>query len=309
MTFFRLLIIIFMSTQGAMAFDWSTGFHHVAPLMSELLPMSSVDDGLSCEEKAKSSLLTYISERPRNEKWRSYYKVPQLLDENLYQVKDVCEEAKKKNKNEGSEKKYALIAHKTHLCDTNHMACLSTFKSIADPCNYFIHDNFQVFHTRTIIGSHKPKSSKLIMDEYGDMGPSILVIDLSTCSLMPTVNAQKAIAGGMNPQKAVSESYYYTPPSLDNSKDQLGVQKFKSSDERLRFEAMKESLTKNIPALKENIKPRMDCFENGVRTLPGISDTDIVEYGEMEIKGDIAMRKLLDEQYIDQTGINPYSKP
>lgn len=290
------------------ALPWSSDMHHIEPLLNEAQEAVNETSNVNCQA-TEVSPLRYISNQPRTEEWRSYYKVPKLLNEKLYKVKDVCEEAKRMNASQGVTKKYALIAHKTHLCDIGHRACLSTFKSVSDPCNTFVQENFQVFHSRTFIGQHRPKANQEIMDEYGNMGPSLLVINLETCEMMPTENGKKALATGMTAKVAVKDNYFYTPPSLDGAKDEKGVYKFKSDNDQVRFSAMREALTTNIPELKtlaENKKN--DCFENNQRTLPGISDLETVKYGEIEVKGAIAIRKLLDEQYIDETGINPYAQ-
>jgi hypothetical protein len=302
-----LWILLLFSTH-TLALPWFSDMHHIEPLFNESQDAVKETNNINCQA-TEVSPLRYISPAPRTEAWRSYYKVPKLLHENLYKVKDVCEEAKRMNASQAVTKKYALIAHKTHLCDVGHRACLSTFKSVSDPCNNFVQDNFQVFHTRTFIGQHRPKANQAIMDEYGNMGPSLLVINLENCELMPTENGKKALKSGMAPKVAVKDNYYYTPPSMDGAKDDKDVYKFKSDDDQVRFSAMREALTTNIPELKllaENKKN--DCFENNQRTLAGISDTEVVKYGEIEVKGAIAIRKLLDEQYIDQTGINPYDQ-
>lgn len=281
--------------------------HHIEPLMNESQEALTKPVAAICEDEDKVSPITYISDQPKTEKWRQYYKVPKLITDKMYKVKDVCEEAKKMNAAQGVSKKYALVANKTHFCDTGARACLATFKSISDPCNNFVQDNFQVFHTRTFIGSHKPAGNQLILDEYGNMGPSLLVINLETCSLMPTTSAKKAMKEGMTAKVAARDSYFYTPPSLDGKKDAKGEYQFKSEDESIRFQAMKEALTTNIPELKA-LTGKNDCYVNGKRSLPSIGDMEEVPYGEIKIKGTVGMRKLMDEQYIQLTGKNPYKK-
>jgi hypothetical protein len=301
----KVMLLFILWTSYAWALPWSTGMHHIEPLMEEA--KTTLEDGpdLTCSDP-KVPTFKYISDRPKTEAWRKYYKVPKLLTAEMYKVKDVCEEAKKMNAKQGVSKKYAMVANKTHLCDGMSRSCLSTFKSISDPCNSFVQDNFQVFHTRTFIGQHRPAAYKEMLNEYGNMGPSLLVINLETCELVPTEAGKKAIAGGMKPQDAVKDSYFYTPPSLDSAKDDKGIHKFKSEDDRVRFSAMREALITNIPELKKLEKPKVDCFVDGKRTLPGISDSEEVQYGDIKLKGFMGLRKLMDEQYIDETGINPY---
>lgn len=301
-----LLFLIFMSSH-AWSLPWSTGMHHIEPLMQESTEaLEEAGDAALCADPIVPPV-KYISDKPKTEVWRSYYKVPKLLTADLYKVKDVCAEAKKMNTSQGVTKKYALVANKTHLCDGMSRACLSTFKSVSDPCNSFVQDNFQVFHSRTFIGQHKPTAYKEIMNEYGNMGPSLLVINLETCELMPTQAGKKAVKSGMTVQNAVRDSYYYTPPSLDSAKDEKGVLNFKSDDDRIRFDAMKSALLTNIPELKPLDVGKTNCFEGEKRTLPSISDTEEVQYGEIKVKGFMGIRKLMDEQYIEKTGINPYT--
>jgi hypothetical protein len=304
----KMLWMTLFITFKAYSLPWSTDMHHIEPLLNESQQAVHQTDNINCQA-TEVSPIRYISSHPRTEPWRKYYKVPKLLNENLYKVKDVCAEAKRMNAQQGVVKKYALIAHKTHLCDAGHRACLSAFKSVSDPCNNFVQDNFQVFHTRTFIGQHRPKAYQAIMDEYGYMGPAMLVIDLESCQLMPTIDGKKALKEGKTPPVAVKEGYYYVPPSLDGAKDDMGVHKFKSENDQVRFSAMREALTSRIPELKPlEVDKKNDCYENNQRTLPGISDLEMVKYGELEMKGAMAIRKLLDEQYIDETGINPYEQ-
>ena len=301
----KLLLFILISAP-AWSLPWSSQMHHVEPVMNEA-EKALEETGATCEEEVQVSPMTYISDRPKTEKWRQYYKIPKLITDQMYKVKDVCEEAKRMNAAQGVTKKYALVANKTHFCDVGARACISTFKSISDPCNSFVQDNFQVFHTRTFIGSHRPAGNKLILDEYGNMGPSLLVINLETCTLMPTTAAKKAIKGGMDVKTAAKDSYFYTPPSLDGKKDAKDEYQFKSDDDSVRFKAMKEALTTNIPELKA-LTGKNDCYVDGKRTLPGIGDLEEVSYGDIKIKGVFGMRKLMDEQYIQLTGKNPYKK-
>jgi hypothetical protein len=304
----KILLFTILMSSPAWSLTWSTGMHHIGPLMQESdEALKQIDEGPICSDPTVTPV-KYISDKPRTEAWRSYYKVPKLLTDDLYKVKDVCAEAKKMNASQGVTKKYALVANKTHLCDGMSRACLSTFKSISDPCNSFVQDNFQVFHTRTFIGQHKPAANKEIMNEYGNMGPSLLVINLETCELVPTEAGKKAVKGGMDPKVAVRDGYFYTPPSLDSAKDSKGVLNFKSDDDRVRFDAMKTALITNIPQLKTLDSGKTSCFEGEKRSLPGIGDMQEVQYGEIKVKGFMAMRKLMDEQYIDKTGIYPYSK-
>lgn len=302
------LTIIFLVSTSAHALDWASQMHHIAPLMNESEEAITDSKDISCKtEEVKP--YQYISPLPKTEPWRAYYKVPKLLTKDLYKVNDVCLEAKRMNAAQGVTKKYALIAQKTHLCDGGHRACLSTFKSVSDPCNNFVQDNFQVFHTRTFIGQYRQPGYEKILEEYGSMGPSLLVIDLETCSLMKTPAASKAIAEGMKPADAVKDSYFYTPPSMDGEKDEAGQYKFKSENDQVRFTAMREALVKNHPSLAPLAEGKKnDCYEEGKRTLPGIGDLETVKYGELEMKGAQAIRKLMDEQYIEQTGINPYAQ-
>jgi hypothetical protein len=301
------LFLLIFPTSYALALPWSTEMHHIEPLMSEAQEAVHDTGDPTCQA-SEISPFRYISPLPKEEPWRKYYKVPTLLTEKLYKMKDVCEEAKRQNEQQGVKKKYALIAHKTHLCDGGHRACLSTFKSISDPCNNFVQDNFQVFHTRTFVGQYRTSGSKQIMEEYGSMGPSLLVIDLETCNLVPTEAAGKAMKEGMSQQVAARDSYFHTPPALENAKDDQGVHKFKSDNDQVRFTAMREAIVTNMPTLKPLTEGKNDCYENGQRTLPGIKDLEMVKYGEIEVKGAHAIRKLMDEQYIEQTGINPYTQ-
>jgi len=279
--------------------------HHIEPLLEEVNKAVEEAPEFTCSDPSVPAF-KYISDKPKTEAWRSFYKVPTLLTADMYKVKDVCEEAKKLNAKQDVTKKYAMVANKTHLCDGMSRSCLSTFKTISDPCNSFVQDNFQVFHTRTFIGQHKPAAYKEMLNEYGNMGPSLLVIDLATCELVPTEAGKKAVSGGMSAKDAVKNSYYYTPPSMDSAKDDKGIYKFKSDDDRVRFSAMREALTTNIPELKKLETSKLDCFVNGKRALPGISDSEEVQYGDIKVKGFMGMRKLMDEQYIEKTGINPY---
>lgn len=287
------------------ALPWNSELHHLEPLMNQVNDIDKEGFQSTCEDPIKNPN-QYISDLPKNEPWRKFYKLPTLLTDKFYKINDVCEEAKKQNQQEGKSKKYALVANKTHLCDAGHRACLSALKSISDPCNTFVQENFQVFHIRTFIGQHKVNGYQEMMNEYGQMGPSMLVINLETCRLEPTINAEKELKKGQNEKKLAKENYYYTPPSLEGAKDSKGVYKFKSDNDSIRFEAMRDSLFTTMPQLKNLDKGKNDCFENGKRTLPGISDTELVKYGDIEIKGAPAIRKLMDEQYIKATGIHPY---
>jgi hypothetical protein len=237
--------------------------------------------------------------------------MPKLLgQDNLVTPQQICEDARKENEKLGQNKKYALIAHKTHLCDAGGKACLSTLKSVSDPCNYFIQDNFQVYHTRTFIGPFKTKNYDQLLNLYGHMGPSLLVIDLSTCNFVPTVNAQKY----MQEQKktlaqATSDGASYTGPHPENARDEKDQPKFKSGREEVRFEAMRESLLTNMPQLQTEMSTkRIHCIDNGTRSLPGLSDDQEITYGSMTTKGIIGVRKLMDEQYVEQFGFDPFIK-
>jgi len=297
-----LLSLIFISSNVG-AFSWSSGMHHIEPLYQESEVAIQESGSVICSDPVPP--FKYISDKPKTEVWRSYFKVPKLLTADLYKVKDVCEEAKKMNHQQGVNKKYALVANKSHQCDTGAGACLSMFKSISDPCNSFVQDNFQIFHARTTISRHITSGSKEIMREYGEQGPSLLVINLETCQLMPTIEGEKAIARGVSATNAAKDGYFFTPPSLESSKDEKGVYKYKSENDHVRFDAMRDALTTNIPELKA-IEGKTDCFIDGKRTLPGMGDKDDIQYGDIATKGLLGIRKLLDEQYIEKTGINPY---
>jgi hypothetical protein len=301
----KLLWLFFLFPSVAWPLPWSTDMHHIEPLMNESMEALNRENGSPpiCND---ATSLKYISPLPKKEPWRSYYKMPKLLTDNFYKVKDVCMEAKKMNAAQGVSKKYALVGHKTHLCDFGHHACLSMLKSLSDPCNHFVQDNFQVFHSRIFIGQHRPAGYREMMNEYGKLGPSLVVIDLESCTIMPTVKGKAALKEGMNTKAMVRDNFNYTPPSLEAAKDAKGVHKFKSESEQIRFGAIRESLTTNVPELKKLEQGRKDCYVNGKRSLPGISDIESVQYGEVKIKGAAAMRKLMDEQYIDVTGTNPY---
>ena len=294
-----LLPLILFFASPAFAMKWESNLHHIEPLLK---------GGEEAKECASEDLspLKYISQEPKTEAWRSYYKMPKLLTADLYKPTEVCEEAKRMNAAQGVNREYAIIAHKSHFCDTGARGCISTLKSVSDPCNNFIQDNFQVFHTRTYVGSYRPSGSKEISDTYGQMGPSLLVIRLKDCKLVPTVKGSEAVSKGMSPEQAAAENYYFTPPSLDEAKDSKGETAFKSEDDRIRFMAMKESLIENIPELSKFKSGPVDCFENGKRSLPGIEDMKDVPYGKINIKGIVGIRKLMDEQLIETTGKTPY---
>jgi hypothetical protein len=294
-----LISFILLSSSQAFALDWESQMHHLEPIITD---QESVNECAADD----ISPIKYISPEPKTEAWRSYYKMPKLLTADLYKVKDVCEEAKNMNKAQGVDREYAIVANKSHFCDLGHRGCISALKSISDPCNNFIQDNFQVFHARTYVGSFRPSGSKEISETYGQMGPSLLVIRLKDCQLMPTTKGEAEIKKGMSPQKAAAENYYYTPPALDDAKDSKGEYAFKSEDESVRFKAMKDSLIKNIPELAKLDGKKMDCFENGKRTLPGINDLEEIPYGKLNVKGIVGIRKLMDEQLIQVTGKNPY---
>ncbi len=300
----KVFLLLMIYSFQAWSLPWSTGMHHIEPLLQESTEAAKSVE-VTCNDPSIPPF-KYISDKPKTEAWRSYYKVPALLTADFYKVKDVCEEAKKMNAAQGVSKKYAMVANKTHLCDGMSKACLSTFKSVADPCNSFVQDNFQVFHSRTFIGQYKQEGYKEIMNEYGNMGPSLLVIDLETCQLMPTETGKKAVKDGMSVASAVRDGYYYTPPSLDSAVDAQGVLKFKSLDDRVRFEAMKNALITNIPELKKLDQGKTDCFEGDKRTLPGMTDSEEIPYGDIKVKGYMGLRKLMDEQFIEKTGIYPY---
>lgn len=303
----KFIILFWLISSTVWALPWETNMHHIAPLMEESAEALSAAPQVSCQEDISPT--RYISDKPKTEAWRAYYKIPSLLTAEMYKVKDVCEEAKKMNLAQGVTKKYALIANKTHLCDGGARACLSTLKSVSDPCNTFVQDNFQVFHTRTFIGQYRQNKYREIMDEYGNMGPSLLVINLETCKLVPTENGKEALKKGMAEKNAVRDSYYYTPPSQADAKDAAGVHKFKSDNDSVRFKAMRESLFKNIPELQSLDTGKNDCYVDGKRTLPGIADLEIVQYGDLQVKGTMAIKKLMDEQFIEKTNINPYTTP
>jgi hypothetical protein len=110
----------------------------------------------------------------------------------------------------------------------------------------------------------------------------------------------------MSVASAVRDGYYYTPPALDSAVDAQGVLKFKSLDDRVRFDAMKNALITNIPELKKLDQGKTDCFEGDKRTLPGMTDSEEIPYGDIKVKGYMGLRKLMDEQFIEKTGIYPY---
>ena len=286
------------------------GWYHAEPLMSEGLSaitqinQTKVSPELTCDEGPPGGILNYISKEPKTEKWRSYYKLPKLLNENLYQIKDVCAEAKRMNAAQGVDRKYALVAHKGHLCDTNHRACLSMMKSVSDPCNYFVKDNFQVFHSRTFFKNKSILAGEKVRETYGKVEPAMVVIRLSDCKLVPTAAATKAMKAGMSQEKAVLEDHFRVPPSDGN--DSTGSPKFRSADEAVRFEAMKNELVTKLPELASLNTARTHCISQGKRSLPGILDSDKVDYGQFkDISAIAAMRKLLDEQMVE-TGYNPF---
>jgi hypothetical protein len=295
-----LLSFILLSSSQAIALEWQSEMHHLKPIITD---QESANECLADDIQP----LKYISSEPKTEAWRSYYKIPRLLTSDLYKIEDVCNEAKIMNKAQGVNREYAIVANKNHFCDFGHRGCISTLKSLSDPCNNFIQDNFQVFHARTYIGSFRPSGSKEIAETYGQLGPSLLVIRLKDCQLIPTIKGEAEIKKGMSPQKAVAEDYFFTPPSLEGVKDSKGEYAFKSADESVRFKAMKDSLIKNIPELAKLDSKKMDCFENGKRTLPGIKDLEEIPYGKINVKGIAGIRKLMDEQLIEVTGKNPYT--
>jgi hypothetical protein len=70
--------------------------------------------------------------------------MPKLLTAEFFKLKEICEDSKKNHQ----EKKIAFLMFKTHMCDRGSKACLYNTRTMVDPCNKFLQDNFSIYHTR-----------------------------------------------------------------------------------------------------------------------------------------------------------------
>jgi len=101
----------------------------------------------------------------------------------FYKQEDVCKYTREK----APDKKLALVVVKTHLCDGYTQVCLKSLANVSDKANTFIHDNFQVFHTRfSCQGDTCTIGETAIRNEWNKVGvdPKLIVIEPQSCKVL-----------------------------------------------------------------------------------------------------------------------------
>ncbi|MGZ3707336.1 MAG: hypothetical protein ACXWPM_00540 [Bdellovibrionota bacterium] len=111
--------------------------------------------------------------------------LPPLLNAEFHTRQQLCEDARRNH----PDKKLILLALKNHLCDFEHRACLHVTRTLADPCNHFVRDNFAVYQTRLYrCDEGKPCETQPgtdeIADEWGMSGPDLIVVEPVSCRIL-----------------------------------------------------------------------------------------------------------------------------
>ena len=121
---------------------------------------------------------------------------PRLLSEQFYKKSDVCADARIKASREKPAKKFALVLAKTHLCDVGTNVCVDSLRTLLDPANVFVRENFVTYHTRflkydfehekQVLKTSHFKGEAAIRAEWQkpDSDPEVMVVDLATCRVL-----------------------------------------------------------------------------------------------------------------------------
>ena len=121
---------------------------------------------------------------PKPDDWKRGIQLPKLLTEGLDTPQAICEDARRENLKAGTNKKFALIAYKSHFCDGAARNCLFTTRTISDPCNKFLRNNFQLYHARTYFHGNATPGTATLQKYFGGAGPVLIVLDLESCELV-----------------------------------------------------------------------------------------------------------------------------
>lgn len=115
---------------------------------------------------------------------RRSIELPVLMGEQLHTRAQICADARVRS----PDKRLALVAIKSHICDFEGRACLKLTRDLSDTCNGFVHANFALYHSRLYRNSpdraHVMEESPVawdIAEEWSKITPVMAVLDLQTC--------------------------------------------------------------------------------------------------------------------------------
>lgn len=232
---------------------------------------------------------------PRDQKWRAGAKLPTLLTKDLLTYDEVCEDARRQNRDETARgnppRRFALVLAKMHLCDYMTKSCMHAARTFFDPCNRFVAENFIPYHARTYFdgGAQPPGGSEMVKRYEFPSGPRLVAIDLETC--LP-LKYRVTDAG---------ESYVETGIAANSDRMIGNEYAWKVSDRNVRFAEMRTRLRELLsanPGAAEKIEARawimpaeeIGCSKSGV--VPVLADPIFVP----------ELRVLMNEQYHQVTG-------
>jgi hypothetical protein len=130
---------------------------------------------------------------------RRTIRLPKLMTQGFYLHSDVCADARKNH----PDKKLALVALQSHICDYEGQACLRNTRDLSDTCNRFVQSNFALYRTRLYRNSadrshymeEDPEAWQIVAD-WSNSGPTLFVVDVSECRTLGLAGPGIAGIGG-----------------------------------------------------------------------------------------------------------------
>lgn len=133
--------------------------------------------------------------------WESI-QLPILMTPELNGLSDLCTDAKKRSPN----KKYVLVAFKSHACDGVANECLKAVRNLSDDSNPWLQETFVIYHIRLMstptIGPKKELVEFLIKKGFTcdgwkdcvDKEGTLLVVDLEECKVLGGVDDGRRVS-------------------------------------------------------------------------------------------------------------------
>jgi hypothetical protein len=112
-----------------------TGQFMIEDYLHEFSKINKIQNNNLCNNQESSDEEKIIAKK---------IELPKLLTADFFKLQQICEDSKKNH----PEKKIAFLMFKTHMCDRASKACLYNTRTMVDPCNKFLQENFSMYHTR-----------------------------------------------------------------------------------------------------------------------------------------------------------------
>jgi hypothetical protein len=220
--------------------------------------------------------------------WKNGVRLPKLLSEKMYTPEQICADAKATIAAKGEKKKFALVLYTTHFCDGSHRHCMGETRTVSDPCNKFLQNNFELYQVQTwIYAKPVPKGDEMTNLYSGPdgAGPAYAVIDLESCKITGKP---------------------FLPSSEYDAKS--GYRSWLDGSPQKRFQMLKSDLLK-LESVRQKLDPAqralegrdLDCSAEERKRYPVLGTEAIDVGGQKELKIDL-LRSLLNEQYEEVHG-------